>query len=76
MNAPVINLGLISKATPYIVQNPDDFFFIFGVIFCFCFHSFDVKSKSLCFAKFSPVALKGRKRTYLINHFPSSIAYK
>ena len=68
MKAPVINFGLITQASPYIVQNPDGFF-ISGVTFCFCFYSFDgenvmqksLRGKSLGYAKVSLVALEGRK---------------
>ena len=53
-------LRLITQLSPYIVQNPDGFF-ISGVIFCFCFYSFDGKNKSLCYTKVSIVAREGRK---------------
>ena len=46
MKAPVINLGLITQPSSYIVQNPDGFF-TSRVIFCFYFYSFDGKNKSL-----------------------------
>ena len=65
MKAPLINFGLITQHSRYIVQNPDGFF-ISRVIFCFCFYSFDGKNKSLCYAKVSLVALEGRKRTFHI----------
>ena len=63
MKAPVINIGSITQPSPQKVQNPDRFFS--GVIFCFCFYSFDDKNKSLFYAKVSLVSLKGRKKTYL-----------
>ena len=52
MKTPIISLGLITQLSPYIVQNLDGLL-IFGVIFCFCFYSFDEKNKSLCYAKVS-----------------------